>query len=492
LFRTENALHAIFMEPLFYLALFAGLLLILLGVAATRLARSEERARAGERAQREAEKLRGEAERLGKESGERQALIAAAEARAAALSAQLGEAGSLASALRAERDGLDRDLARLRAEAAGFERQIADLKQAKEEMRLAFNEDAGKLMQSHSEAFKAQNREQIDALLTPLKNDLDAFKKSLGDAHVETSKQHGSLKQQIEQLAKQSAAVSKEAENLTRALKGDVQMQGAWGEMIVDTILSRLGMREGVEYSRQETFTGEDGRARTDYIVNLPTGERLIIDSKVSLIDFEAFVNATCEETRAERLGAHARSLRNHVKGLASKEYQARVGTRLDFVIMFVPIEAALGAALKADDALTLDALDNKVAIATPATLTTQLKTVAAMWRVERQHRNAEEIAARAGALYDKFVGFAGDMQAIGVRLGQLDGAYQEAMKKLSGGAGNLVRQTELLKALGATTAKSLPKPLLEAAGAGDHQALLQIEEQRTEERDGRPGDLVQ
>ncbi len=466
----------ILQEPLFWAALIGAGLLVLLGLAAMRLARAEEQAQAGERHFREAQALKADLDRLAREQEARVAALSAAEARAAGLAQNLERLSADADALRAERDNLDRSLAALQADARGFERQIADLKQAKEEMKNAFAVSADTLMKTHSESFKTQNKDQIDALLSPLKKDIDDFKRSLGDAHLETSKQHGSLKQQIEQLAQQSASVSKEAENLARALKGDVQMQGAWGEMIVDTILSRLGLREGVEFSRQETFTGEDGRARTDYIVNLPTGERLIIDSKVSLVDFEAFVNETCEATRAERLGAHARSLRNHMKSLASKEYQARVGTRLDFVIMFVPIEAALGAALKADDALTLDALDNKVAIATPTTLTTQLKTVAAMWRVERQHRNAEEIAARAGALYDKFVGFAGDMQAIGLRLGQLDGAYQEAMKKLSGGAGNLVRQTELLKALGATTAKALPKPLLDAAGAGDHQALLQIE----------------
>ncbi|MDZ7627901.1 MAG: DNA recombination protein RmuC [Parvularculaceae bacterium] len=482
----------IFQEPLFWALAASGTLLCLLAVAALRLAQVQERARAGARAERDLAQTRLTAEELARAKGEAEARHAAAQARADALTQSLDRLASEAGALRAERDGLDRDLARLRAEAAGFERQIADLKQAKEDMKNAFAVSADTLMKSHSESFKSQNKDQIDALLTPLKKDIDDFKRSLGDAHVETSKQHGSLKQQIEQLALQSASVSKEAENLTRALKGDVQMQGAWGEMIVDTILSRLGLREGVEYSRQESFTGEDGRARTDYIVNLPTGERLIIDSKVSLVDFEAFVNETGEDARAQRLGAHARSLRTHMKGLASKEYQARVGTRLDFVIMFVPIEAALGAALKADETLTLDALDNKVAIATPTTLTTQLKTVAAMWRIERQHQNAEDIAARAGALYDKFAGFAADMQTIGTRLSQLDGAYQEAMKKLSTGSGNLVRQTELLKALGAATGKSVPKPLLEAAGASDHQVLLQIEARLPADGADKPGDLVQ
>jgi len=261
--------------------------------------------------------------------------------------------------------------------------------------------------------------------------------------------------------------------------------------MIVDTILSRLGLRDGVEYSRQESFTGDDGRARTDYIVNLPAGERLIIDSKVSLVDFEAYVSETDEQIRHARLASHARSMRNHMKGLASKEYQARVGTRLDFVIMFVPIESALGAALTFDESLSLDALDNKVAIATPTTLTTQLKTVAAMWRVERQHKNAEEIAARAGALYDKFVGFVADIEKIGERLKQTQSSYDGALGKLVG-HGGLVRQTEMLKALGATTAKSLGKSLLESAEASDHEALARLEARRIEDSSESGSDLVQ
>lgn len=482
----------IFSEPLFWAALIGAALLSLLGVASIRLARAEERARAGERHFKDAQALKADLDRLGREQEARIAALSAAEARAAGLVENLNRLSTEAEALRAERDELDRALAALRAEARGFERQIADLRQAKEEMRLAFSENAGALMASHSETFKAQNKEQIETILAPLKNDIDAFKRSLTDAHEKSAAQHGSLKEQLEQLGRQSAAVSKEAENLTRALKGDVQMQGAWGEMIVDTILSRLGLRDGVEYSRQESFSSEDGRARTDYIVNLPSGERLIVDSKVSLVDFEAYVSETDDEIRRARLAAHARSMRAHMKGLASKEYQSRVGTRLDFVIMFVPIEAALGAALSFDEMLSLDALDNKVAIATPTTLTTQLKTVAAMWRVERQHRNAEEIAARAGALYDKFAGFVADLEDIGARLGQSQKSYEKALGKLSGGKGSLLRQAEMLKALGATTSKTLPKPLLETAGASDHQALLQLEAHAGAESGEGPADLVQ
>ncbi|MEQ1930240.1 MAG: DNA recombination protein RmuC [Parvularculaceae bacterium] len=392
--------------------------------------------------------------------------------------ARAGEiAAGEAAILRGEREGLALTLERERAEARGLERQIADLKEAKEQMRQAFAENAGALMQSHSESFKSQNKEQIEHLLAPLKEDIVRFKRTLGEAHEKSVEQHGSLKEQIALLARHSDESSRKTAALTRALKGDVQLQGAWGEMKVETILKRLGFQEGVEYTRQETFSDGDARARTDFVINLPQGERLIIDAKVSLVDFEAHVNAEDDAARAASLAAHARSLRAHAKGLAAKNYPKRVGTRLDFVILFVPIEAALGAALKHDEALCLEALDNHVAFATPATLTTQLKTVAAMWRIERQQRNAEEIANRAGALYDKFCGFAGDLSVVGERLRQLDGAYQSAMSKLSTGNGNLVRQAEMLKQMGASTSKALPRELLSAAGADEPDDLLSMGE---------------
>jgi DNA recombination protein RmuC len=376
-------------------------------------------------------------------------------------------AAAEAALLRDERDGLALALEKERAEARGLERQIADLKEAKEQMRQAFAENAGALMKSHSESFKAQNREQIETLLTPLKEDIVRFRKSLGDAHEKSAEQHGSLKEQIAQLSRQSADMSKETVALTRALKGNVQRQGAWGEMIVDTILQRLGFREGQEFTRQETFSDGEGRVRTDFIVSLPNGERIVIDSKVSLLDFERYVNAEDDEERARHLAAHARSMRAHVKGLAAKEYHARAGSGLDFVIMFVPIEPALGAALQADETLSMDALDRKIAIATPTTLTTQLQTISALWKYERRDRNAEDIAKRAGLLYDKFVGFVGDLTRIGDSIRQIDGAYQGALGKLSTGNGNLVRQAEILKAMGASTGKFLPPGLVDAAIEG-------------------------
>ncbi len=366
-------------------------------------------------------------------------------------------------AITAERDTLDRGVVKDRAELQALEARLKDLRAAKDQMALEFKEVAGKLMQSQSETFKTQNREQIGQLLSPLKTKIEEFEKGVTDSHKESLTQHSALKEQIRLLSEQSAKMSKETENLTRALKGKVQMQGAWGEMILETILQRSGLRDGEEYSSQESHTGDDGkRVRTDYIINLPNGERIIIDAKVSLQDFEGFVNAEDEGERKARLTGHAASVKNHIKTLAGKEYHLKAGSNLDFVIMFVPIEAALGAALQHDGEIGFFAADNKVAIATPTTLTIALKTVAAIWRVERQNQNAAEIASRAGKLYDKFVGFLSDLEKVGAAIGKADDAFQEARKKLSTGRGNLVDRTKQLEDLGAKVKTPIPDKWVE------------------------------
>ncbi|MBY0422128.1 MAG: DNA recombination protein RmuC [Parvularculaceae bacterium] len=441
--------------------------------AALKAAAAAERIRALEVAASAVGPLQEERDRLTADSSDHRAKAAAESARAFELSASLDRLAAERTDLSSRLDEAARALERLRAESEARERQIAELKEAREQMRQAFAENAGALMQKNSETFKAQNKEQIEHLLAPLKNDIDAFKRTLGEAHLRAVEQHGNLQSHIEQLNLRSAEVSKETIALTRALKGDVQVQGAWGEMVLDTLLKRLGFEEGVQYTRQETFSDAEGRVRTDYIVHLPQSEPLIIDSKVSLSDFEAYVNAADDATRAERLAAHARSMRAHVKGLAARNYPKKVGTRLDFVVMFVPIEGALGAAMKHDEALCLDALDDRVVLATPTTLATQLRTVNAIWNVERQHKNAEEIARRAGALYDKFAGFVDDMLSVGQRLGQLDAAYQGAMKKLSTGGGNLVRQVEMLRELGAASTKRIARDVADDAAEGSQRALL-------------------
>lgn len=348
-----------------------------------------------------------------------------------------------------------------------LDQRLKDLLEAKEQMRQEFSEIAGRLMQSHGETFKSQNKEQIENLLNPFQAQIKEFEKKVAETSRHSRDQHIALAENLKTLSQQSAAMSKETQNLTRALKGNVQMQGAWGEMVLETILQRSGLREGEEYTRQESHSAEDGsRLRTDYIIHLPDGERIIIDAKVSLKDFEGYVSAEDNEERASRLTGHVASIKGHIKKLSGKEYHAKAGGKLDFVIMFIPIEPALGAAQQQDKEIALYAADNKVAIATPTTLTIALKTIAAIWRVERQNRNAADIARRAGRLYDKFVGFLGDMGEIGDRLKQAGNAYDGAMNKLSQGRGNLVRQVEELKDMGAEANKSIPADYLDKASA--------------------------
>lgn len=414
--------------------------------------------RGGRSSGRNADKLREERASLHTQIATLQADLRNANARVQELAEEKRSLAAQVESAVSERNQLKERIVRDAEAAKNLEQRLNDLSEAKEQMRQEFNEIAGRLMQSHGETFKAQNKEQIESLLNPFQQQIKAFEQKVAESNRDSRDQRIALAEHIRTLTEQSALTSKETRNLTRALKGNVQLQGAWGEMILETILQRSGLREGEEYTSQQTHAAEDGsRLRTDYIVHLPNRERIIIDAKVSLKDFEGCVNADNEEERAARLAAHADSVRSHIRKLAGKEYHATAGGKLDFVIMFMPIEPALGAALQHDEDIVLYAADNKVAIATPTTLTVALKTIAAIWRVERQNRNAAEIARRAGKLYDKFVGFLSDMGEIGNRLRQAGNAYDGAMNKLSQGRGNLIGQVEELKSMGAETGKSIP-----------------------------------
>jgi DNA recombination protein RmuC len=289
------------------------------------------------------------------------------------------------------------------------------------------------------------------------------FQQGIKDARTDSVKDHATLVEQIRQLTDSSAKMTTETSSLTRALRGEAQTQGAWGEMILSSILEKSGLREGEEYVAQQSYATDEGQnIRPDVVVNLPGGHRIVIDSKLSLVAFDAYVKAETDADRNNALPRHLASIRSHIKTLSSKEYHAAVGTRIDYVIMFVPIEGALAAALNGDPNLTAFAVENSVAIATPTTLMIALRTVANVWQVEHRNRNAEAIAFRAGELYDKLVGFVEDMNALGSRLNQARASYDEAMSKLSSGGGNLLRQVEQLKELGARTSKSLPAGLLD------------------------------
>lgn len=382
--------------------------------------------------------------------------------------------------LREENRDRDTELSALRETLANEKRssaeKIALLAQAREDMKLEFHALAQGVMTQHSEAFTKQNKEQIDTVLTPLREKLVEFQLGLTNAHTETAKDRAALAEQIRNLSQTSATMTAETTNLTRALRGKTQTQGAWGEMILATILEKSGLREGEEYNAQETSIGEDGqRLRPDVIVNLPGGQHLVIDAKVSLTAFEAHVNAESDGERVLHLASHIVSLKNHIRTLAGKQYQSQVRSAVDYVVMFVPIEGALAVALQEDPELTNFAVSQNVAIATPTTLMIALRTAATVWRVERQNRNAEKIADRAGKLYDKFVGFTQDMTGIKRAIGQANDAYDEAMLKLSAGRGNIVAQVETLKKLGAKTGKMMPAALLDTSGASEDALVDEV-----------------
>ena len=360
---------------------------------------------------------------------------------------------------------LDSELKQIRLQA---DEKLAQMMKVKEEMTGQFRVLAEDVMKRHGETFSQQNKEQMDGLLSPLRSKLSDFQQELQKAHLETAKDRASLTEQIRALCETSGKMTSETLNLTRALKGETRTQGAWGELILDTILERSGLREGFEYVTQDSHTTEDGRRqRLDVLIKLPDDKRIVVDSKVSLKDFEAFVNAETDAARVGHIKAHARSLRSHVKLLSEKAYQKLTDGGLDYVIMFVPSEGALAAALGEDPDLTGYAAEMNVAIVTPTTLMIALRTIANVWNVENRNRNAEQIADRAGKLYDKFVGFVDDMQKLDSQLGTVRGTFDKAMDKLSAGRGNLVRQAETIKEMGAKTTKALPVALLDEEESG-------------------------
>jgi DNA recombination protein RmuC len=258
--------------------------------------------------------------------------------------------------------------------------------------------------------------------------------------------------------------MSSDAQNLVKALKGDTKTQGDWGEIQLERILERSGLRKGEEYTIQESFTTEEGRKRPDVIVNLPEEKKIIIDSKVSLVSYEKFVSAD-ENEKNIHLKSFIESVRRHIKELSDKNYQSIFDHgSLDFVLMFIPIEPAFSLAIQFGENLYVDAYDKNIIIVSPSTLLATLRTIANIWKQEYQNRNVLEIAKQSGALYDKFVAFTEDLISVGNRIDQAKGSYVDAMKKLSEGRDNLVNKAEKIKKLGAKTQKSLPQALVNRA----------------------------
>jgi len=345
--------------------------------------------------------------------------------------------------------------------------QKQELTQLKDQFTKEFENLANKIFEEKTQKFADQNKTNLSEILTPLGEKIKDFEKKVNDVYVNESKDRASLKEQLNMLQSLNQQMSKETQNLTKALKGETKTQGNWGEFILESVLEKSGLVKDREYSIQQSFTTEEGkRYQPDVIINLPEGKTLIVDSKVSLVAYEKFWSSEDETQKTIALKEHLQSLRNHIKGLSDKNYQNLYEVKsLDFVILFVPIEPAFALAMQADPALFNEAFDKNIVIVSPSTLLVTLKTVASIWRFEYQNRNAIDIAKKAGDLHDKFVGFVDDLIGLGNKMRDSQKAYEGAMNKLSTGAGNIVKRTDELRKLGAKASKSLPQTLLDRAG---------------------------
>ncbi len=343
-------------------------------------------------------------------------------------------------------------------------KDIALLKDAEESLAKQFENLANKIFEEKGKTFTTQNQLKLDDVLKPFQEQLRSFEQKVNDVYVDEAKERASLKNEVNKLFGLSSVMSEDAQNLTKALKGDKQKQGAWGELVLERVLESSGLRKGMEYDVQVSSKDSDSRVfRPDAVVRLPDGKDVIIDSKVTLIDYEAFTNAENAVNREVSLKRHIVAVKRHIDGLAEKKYEDLLGVNsLDFILMFMPIESAFILTFQHDQKLCLTAFEKKIIIVTPTTLLATLGTIKNMWTYANQNANAQKIAQDAGNLLDKFRGFAEDLEKLGTQLNNVQDTYYGAMNKLTTGKGNLVKSALKLEALGAKMKKPLPKVILE------------------------------
>lgn len=369
---------------------------------------------------------------------------------------------------RNEFNALERDYAVLHTRheesARGFEEKIRMLDEAKVQMKAQFEHLATQIFEQKSKTFDEAHTKGLDLLLKPFREQITNFSKQSEERFLHDAKERQSIKDEIIRLKTLNERLSEDAINLTNALKGENKTQGNWGEIVLERILEESGLREGHEYEIQSTLEGEEGKKyRPDVIVHLPQNKDIIIDSKVSLVAYEAFVRATDDESRAHALKQHLVSIHGHIKGLSQKRYEQLSGVKtLDFVLLFMPIEGAFLLALEQDNTFFKTAYEQNIVVVSPSTLLVTLRTIEHIWRSEYQERNAKEIAASAEALYEKLVAFVEDMEKIGDSIAKTQKSYEGAMNKLSTGKGNLIRRAEGMRKLGLKPKKSLPESLID------------------------------
>ena len=375
--------------------------------------------------------------------------------------------------IRREKEFLNAELTRRNTEYDNLQQQNLkrdeELAQQQEQLRKDFELLANKILEEKSNKFTEQNKENIKNILNPLQEKILTFEKKVEDTQKESISMHSALKEQLLGLKDLNQQMTKEATNLTRALKGDSKMQGNWGKVVLERVLEKSGLEKDREYFVQQSFTRADGtRVLPDVVLHLPDNKKMIIDSKVSLTDYERYVNAD-EDERAIFLKAHLNSIKKHIEQLSEKNYQDLYDIESpDFVLLFIPIEPAFAIAINEDNTLYNKAFEKNIVIVTPSTLLATLRTVDSMWNNEKQQQNAIEIARQAGALYDKFEGLVKDLTGVGKKIDDAKKDYSSAMNKLVEGRGNLITSVEKIKKLGAKAKKSLPENIVKRANIDD------------------------
>jgi len=384
---------------------------------------------------------------------------------------------------------LREDRARLEARAEAQQRhdqeRLQELENARKRMGDEFQNLANRILEEKGKALGEQSRSSLDALLKPVREQLEGFRRRVDEVHHQDVQQRAALQGQLDLLKQLNQQMNDEARNLTRALKGDKKAQGNWGELVLERVLEQCGLRAGHEYEVQGSYRDADNRLlRPDVVVHLPEGKEIVIDSKVSLVAWSDYVAAEDEVGRERALRAHVAAVRNHVNALSAKDYTDLKGVRsLDFVLMFMPIEASFMAAFQHDEKLFGDAFEKRIAVVTPTTLLATMRTVESLWRNERQNENSARIADQAGRVYDKLRGFLEDFERIGSQLATVQRSFDGARKKLTEGRGNLLSQAESFRELGIKVRKTIPRSLLDDADAPDEE-----NDEATSPREGTTG----
>ncbi|ETN95952.1 DNA recombination protein RmuC [Zhouia amylolytica] len=375
--------------------------------------------------------------------------------------------------LQKERESIFIQLTKKEADFENLKQKNLEYKEEVEQLQEKFTKDfqilANKILEEKSEKFTLQNKENIKNILNPLQEKIQLFEKRVEDSNKESITRHSALQEQLKNLRELNQQITKEASNLTKALKGDTKMQGNWGELVLERVLEKSGLEKGSEYTVQNSFTTEDGkRVLPDVIINLPDNKKMIVDSKVSLIAYERFVNEEDELLKPGLLKEHVNSIKKHVDQLSAKNYHDLYKIESpDFVLLFIPMEPAFAIASQEEPQLYNTAFEKNIVIVTPSTLLATLRTIDSMWQNDKQHKNALDIAIQAGRLYDQFKNLLDDLEKVGKQLQTVQNTYSSSMTKLTG-RGNLLTRIEKLKKLGAKASKQIDQKWLNRANHDD------------------------